>query len=357
MKRRTFIRDSGIVFTLAITAGCLEGDSETTSEESAVTVAAEASDTITPREMAEVTATITNDADRQFTGTVGLDLERVDPDVDPDEFPDQNFEAGDPDLFGLVLEYPDDPFQTEVTVDAGDSETVTFEIPAAYKNLELGGLTFRENTLEVTADGEGGPVTDETTLTIEDATVEFFQPDGDKWCPVCNMATERYEAWHAVVTHADGSRPEFCSTGCAVQYWVNPGWYISYNEDDSIYRGMHPDTDADDLVTMWAPDFTDVSGPQLDQHPGYEAFIDLRDGYLVLDDDTVSKFNTPMGGGSPVCFADYDDAVDYVDGDLENLPEDVDMSNVTEDDIVTLEDLTKENVAIYDGMGRFSWRD
>ncbi|MDQ2050070.1 nitrous oxide reductase accessory protein NosL [Natronolimnohabitans sp. A-GB9] len=357
MNRRTFIRDSSIVFTLAITAGCLENDSTTALEEDAVAVAVETPDTITPREVAEVTATITNDADEQFSGTVGLEVERVDPDVDPDAFPDRDFEAGDPDRFGLVLEYPDDPFQRDVTVDAGDSEDVVFEVPAAYKNLELGGLTLEENTLEVAVDAGGETRSDEAEFTVEDAAVEWFQPDGDKWCPVCNMATEQYEAWHAMVTHADGSRPEFCSTGCAVQYWVNPGWYIDYNEDDSTYRGMHPGTDPDDLVTMWAPDFTDVSGAQLDQHPGYEAFIDMRDGYFVLDDDTVSKFSTPMGGGSPVCFADYDDALAYVDGDLENLPDDVDMDNVSEDDIVELEGLTQANVAVYDGMGRFSWRD
>ncbi|MDQ2050069.1 nitrous oxide reductase accessory protein NosL [Natronolimnohabitans sp. A-GB9] len=324
----------------------------------------EVTDTITPREVAEVTATVTNDADEQRSGTVTLDVDQrlhpgdgldVDLEADVDSYPEQSYAAGDPDYHYIDRgEYPQDLLEQDVTVDAGDSETVTFDVPAAYKNLELGDLKLKENDLEVTVDLDGETDRDDDTLTIEDATVEFFQPDDDKWCPVCNMATEQYEAWHAIISHEDGSRPEFCSTGCAVQYWVKPGWFFENMRDDT-YRGMTPATE-EDLVTMWAPDFTDVSGEDLDEHPGYEAFIDLRDGYIVLDGDTVSKFSTPMGGGSPVCFADYDDAVDYVNGDLENLPEDVDMSNVTEDDIVTLEELDEDNTAVYDGSGRITWR-
>ncbi|WP_255191858.1 nitrous oxide reductase accessory protein NosL [Natronobeatus ordinarius] len=358
MKRRTFIRDSSIALTLSVAAGCLDSDDGSqASVDGTLEVTADATGPITPRELAEVTVTIHNDTDDQVSGTVGLELDRVTPGVQPGEFPERDFEAGDADFFGFVIDRPDAPFEATVSVDAGEDETVSFEIPVSYENLELGGLTLRENELEVVADVGGETVTDEVAVTIEDATVEWFQPDAGKWCPVCNMVTEEYEAWHAMVTHADGSRPEFCSTGCAVQYWVNPDWYLEYNEDDDTYRGLHPGTDAAELVTMWAPDFTDISGERLTDHPGYEAFIDMRDGYFVLDDDTVSKFSTPMGGGSPVCFADYDDAVDYVDGELPNLPDDVDMGNVTEDDIVELDDLTKEAVAVYDGMGRFSWRD
>ncbi|WP_255191857.1 nitrous oxide reductase accessory protein NosL [Natronobeatus ordinarius] len=349
--------DSG---TLEVTEDSNEGD------DGGYDLEVETTGTITPREVAEVTATITNDASEQVSGTVSLDFAQrlhpgdgldVDLEADVDAYPDRDFAQGDPDYHWLDRgEYPQEHLEQEVTVDADESEEVTFEVPAAYKNLELGDLTLKENDLEVTVDLDGEIETDEETLTIEDATVEWFQPDGDKWCPVCNMATEMYEAWHAIISHEDGSRPEFCSTGCAVQYWVKPGWFIENMRDDT-YRGMNPATAEDNLVTMWAPDFTDISGEELTDHPGYEEFIDHRDGYIVLDDDTVSKFSTPMGGGSPVCFADYDDAVDYVNGDLENLPDDVDMSNVTEDDIVTLEELDEENTAVYDGSGRITWRE
>ncbi len=260
------------------------------------------------REVAEITATVTNETGGQQEATVTLDVEGVDPGTH----------------YGT--------FEETVTVADGSSEDVVFEIPTEYEDVEKGGLTLQDNEWAVSAEIDAD--TDELTgsLSVNDAAVQWYQPDGDKICPVCNMLTETYEAWHAQATHVDGSRIEFCSLGCAVEYWVNPTGH-----DGSGYDGKHDGTIEDELVTIWAPDFTDVeTGEYTDSHPGWEAFIDMREGYFVLDENTASKFNTPMSG-SPVCFASHDDALAYVD----------EWDDVTEDDIVELEDLVDEHGLMY----------
>ncbi|ARS91468.1 nitrous oxide reductase accessory protein NosL [Natrarchaeobaculum aegyptiacum] len=343
--RRTFVRNGCIALAVPAVAGCLDRDDPDDSqtddpddsgmaEPGQLTIGADTPDSIQVRDPVEIAATVENGTGERQSGTVVLELEYVDPEVDAGTYPDHGPD-GDPELGQLVIEYPDSPPSAEVIVDAGDSETVAFEIPTAYKNLELGGLSLGENEFAVRGEFEGATVSDERKCVIEDAPVEWFQPDGMKGCPVCGMDTEHYEGWHAQATHADGSRIEFCAIGCAVEYWLHP-------EDHELsgFDGKHEGTLETELVSLWVPDFTDVElSDHTDTHPGYEAFIDMREGYFVLDDETAYKFHTPMPGGSPPCFAAYDDAVAYVDGELANLPAGVDMSNVDEDDIVELDDL------------------
>ncbi|MDQ2050071.1 nitrous oxide reductase accessory protein NosL [Natronolimnohabitans sp. A-GB9] len=296
MNRRAFITSSGIALAVAV-SGCL-GDIE-----GSIAVD-EQPDGVTVRDEIDFTVTVANDDESDHEVDVTADVSG-----------EQRTES--------------------VAVPAEDSETVTVTVPTGYEEVETGGISFGENEWTVEADSIQGA--ESGTLSVADAVVEWYQPDSEKVCPVCNMLTEEYEPWAAQGTHSDGSRIEFCSIGCAVEYWITPRY--ASNE----YDGKHEETVEDELVTIWAPDFTDVDLDPGDgssaAHPGWEKYIDMRDGYFVLDSQTFQKFTTPMPGGSPTCFADYDDALAYVDGDLENLPDDVDMDNVSEDDIVELEGL------------------
>ncbi|WP_255191859.1 nitrous oxide reductase accessory protein NosL [Natronobeatus ordinarius] len=301
MNRRTYLKYSGIALTTAA-AGCLDTDGPI---EGQLRVT-ESPERVTIREAIEFAVTVANESDAAQEVTVTADVNG---------------------------ERHSEP----TTVAGGDSETVTVAVPTGYEQVEAGALTLGENEWMVEADAISG--SERGTVSLQDASVEWYQPDREKLCPVCNMFTERYEGWHAQATHADGSRIEFCALGCAVEYWVHP----EAHESEMGYDGKHEGTVENELETIWAPDFTDVDLDPDDgsssAHPGWESFIDMRDGYFVLDGRTFRKFTTPMPGGSPVCFADYDDALAYVDGDLPNLPDDVDMENVTEDDVVTLEEL------------------
>ncbi|ARS91467.1 nitrous oxide reductase accessory protein NosL [Natrarchaeobaculum aegyptiacum] len=345
-----------------------DGEDDTENEDGILEV--EVIDTITPREVAEVTATVNNGTDETQSGTVTLDLTEhvhagegldVDLEVDVEEFPDAA-PVGDPEYMYIDRgEYPQELLEADVTVEPGESDDITFEVPAAYKNLEMGDLTLSENEVVVTADLDGGTESESDVLTIEDAPALWFQPDDALECIVCGMDTEHYEAWNAQATHADGTRIEFCSLGCAVAYWTHPEHFVDQSLGGTTWEGAHEYTAAEDLVTIWAPDFTDIEIDERqgrDNHTGgdlgetYEHFIDMREGYFVLDDETNDKFGTPMPGHSPVCFADYDDAVAYVNGELDNIPDGTDMGNVDEDDIVELDELADHEAGYLYRAGR-----
>ncbi len=314
MHRRTFVRGSSIALT-GVVAGCLGAgggdgdgngddsdgdDSDGDGDGSLPTVAGSLSvvdspTAVTVRDTVEFDLELTNDGDDDHDVAVSVDV-------------------------------GDERREEVVTVVAGDGETATVGVDTDYESVERGGIALGENEWTVTANLEDG--TESGTLAVRDAPVEWYQPDEEKICPVCNMLTEMYEGWHAQATHADGSRIEFCSLGCAVEYWIHPE-----DHDATDYDGKHDGTIEDELVTIWAPEFTDVDTDPDDgssaAHPGWEAFIDMREGYFVLDSRTFQKYTTPMPGGSPVCFAEYDDALAYVD----------EWDELTEDDIVELEDL------------------
>lgn len=320
MNRRTFVSGTGLAATAPL-AGCLAREStEHTSDESDgsrshATVpdfsvpgsidVLEAPSTMSVRDDAEFILEVTSDDDDEHEVAITVTL-------------------GGEELTATVL------------LAGGETKRVSITVTGRYDTVETGGITLGENDWTVTATIEDSA---SGTLSVQDAPTEWYQPDAKKVCPVCHMLTERYEPWAAQATHVDGSRIEFCSIGCAVEYWINP----ERHESKRGYDGKHEGTVEGELVTIWAPDFTDVDLDPDDgssaAHPGWESFIDMRDSYFVLDGRTFRKYTTPMPGGSPVCFADYDDALAYVDGNLPNLPDDVDMGNVTEDDIVTLEEL------------------
>jgi nitrous oxide reductase accessory protein NosL len=203
-----------------------------------------------------------------------------------------------------------------VSVPDGGEAEAAFSVPTVYDEVEdpeadrHGSLRFDGTAWSVTAEFDGETDVVEGTLAVEDDAIEFYEPDGDVGCAVCNMMTAMFDGWHAQATHADGTRVEFCSTGCLVSYVVDP---VHHGAPDAPVEGV------------WVVDFDErpSSGTEL---------IDARDAYFVLDSETADKFSTPMGG-SPPAFPDYDAAAAYVDG-----YDGSEYEELTEDDIVTLDD-------------------
>ena len=209
-----------------------------------------------------------------------------------------------------------------VEVPGGGEADAELSVPTVYEDVEdpeaerHGSLRFDGTDWTVTAETDSGTDVVEGTLGVEDAAIEFYEPDGDVSCSVCGMNTEMFGGWHAQATHADGTRVEFCSTGCLVSYVVDPA---------------HHDAPDSPIHGVWVVDF--------DERPsGGTELIDAHDARFVLDYETADKFTTPMGG-SPPAFPDYDAAVSYVD----------EYEELTEDDIVALDDLDDEIANEYRG--------
>ncbi|ARS91469.1 nitrous oxide reductase accessory protein NosL [Natrarchaeobaculum aegyptiacum] len=321
MNRRTFVCGTGLAATASL-AGCLDRDStehnSNGSDDSGSNATAPDFSVPGSIDVLEVPTTMTVRDDAEFSLEVRHGGEK-------------DHETA------ITVTLGTEEQTVRVPVTSGETERVSVTVPGTYDTVETGGISLGDNEWTVSS----ATIEDEShgTVTVQDAPVEWYQPDNEKICPVCNMLTEMYEPWAAQGTHPDGTRIEFCSIGCAVAYWNDPDSY----ESERGYDGKHEDTVEHELVTIWAPDFTDVDPDPADgssaAHPGWGEYIDMREGYFVLDSRTFQKFTTPMPGGSPPCFADYDDALAYVEGKLEILPDDVDMDDVSEGDIVTLEKL------------------
>lgn len=214
-----------------------------------------------------------------------------------------------------------------VEVPGGGEADASFSVPTVYEDVEEpeserhGSLRFDGTDWTVTAETEAGTDVVEGTLGVEDAPVEFYEPDGDVSCSVCGMNTDMFGGWHAQATHADGTRVEFCSTGCLVSYFVDPA---------------HHDAPESPIEGVWVVDFNE-------RPSGGTELIDAHEARFVLDYETADKFTTPMGG-SPPAFPDYDAAVAYVDG-----YDGTEYEELTEDDIVTLDDFDDEIANEYRG--------
>jgi len=147
--------------------------------------------------------------------------------------------------------------------------------------------------------------------------------DAGVGCAVCNMTPdgETYEAWHGQVVHAGGTRNEFCSTGCMVEYVVYSDFYAT------------SDSDIDEVRAV---DFEDVyeDDGHWTRDGDYKELIDMDQGYFLLVPSGHSYYGMPMGNGSPLAFSSRDDAVGWIEANDIDYYEDV-----SEDDIVTLEEL------------------
>lgn len=211
--------------------------------------------------------------------------------------------------------------QKTAQVPEGGETDVVFSVPTVHNDVgspsqeRHGNLRFDGTGWTVTADVDGTTDTVEGSLNVEDAPIAFYEPDTDTSCPVCGMMTKMYEGWHAQATHADGTRFEFCSTGCLVTYVV----------DHTQYDGDITSVPDSPIEGAWVVDF--------DERPaGGTELIDAYEARFVEDYDTGSKFMTPMSG-SPPAFSSHEAAVAYVDG-----YDGTEHEELTENDIFTIEE-------------------
>lgn len=159
-------------------------------------------------------------------------------------------------------------------------------------------------------DGEPEDDTDEPEL----ATPVDFPPADDEegGCAVCAMHAVDYPDWNAQLVHADGHREFFCSTGCLVTYYFAP----------EKFTGGDPDAE---ITGVWASSFE--SGE----------LIDATEATFVYEQDR-DRHDYPMPRGSPLAFAERDDAAAYV-AEYEELTED--------EHLITLEDVDREIAEFY----------
>ncbi len=138
-----------------------------------------------------------------------------------------------------------------------------------------------------------------------DDPIEF---ESSHSCAICNMATTDYPRWQSQLAHEDGTGAVFDTPGCLFAYLV------ATSSDSSV-------------AGAWAT-----------EHETTE-LVDATDAHFVLVTDADAA-DDPMEI-NPRVFADHDDAVAYL--------EEWDAEDLTEDDIVGLEDVDLEIASIYRG--------
>lgn len=139
-------------------------------------------------------------------------------------------------------------------------------------------------------------------------------PPADAECAVCRMTPRDYPEWNAQLSFEDGHRAFFCSPGCLVAYYADPGHFEDGRSQDGV-------------AGVWVHDYTSK---------------DLVDGVTasyVLEMD-ADRIDAPMMR-NPVPFAAEADAVDYVEQ----------YDDLSSDDVVSLDAFDRELAEQY--RGRF----
>jgi len=191
-----------------------------------------------------------------------------------------------------------------VTVPKDGPAEATFDVQTVYNDpAEENIVTGRHGPLRFdgtdwSAGVEYGESTAEAsgTLEVEDAPITF----GDAKCAVCGMDTKMWDTAHAQLTHVNGDRMEFCSTGCLVTYAVDP----------MKYDGDVVDVPEEPIEGVWVVDYTDLDSSGNRAGDGTD-LINAHEAYFVLDYDT----SYGAMGGNPRAFTTNDDAVGYVNTD------------------------------------------
>ncbi len=145
--------------------------------------------------------------------------------------------------------------------------------------------------------------------TVDHPGDEPLEFTGEYSCPVCNMTPGDYQDWQAQLALDGGEGVLFDTPGCLFAYVAEPP------------------TD-DEITSVWVTDFE--SGDLID---GAEAFY-----VIVTDDEPVPE---EVMGLNPRPFEDESDAIAYLD--------EWDAEELTEDDIIGLDDVDRETAAIYRG--------
>ncbi len=168
---------------------------------------------------------------------------------------------------------------------------------------------------------DGEPEGDEQPADPEDDDGDV--PDGDelgeptafpddRQCAVCSMIAAEYPDWNGQLVHGDGHREYFCSTGCLVAYVFAPAKFTAGDPEEPIEG-------------IWATEFSTGD------------LVDVTEGHLVYEQDRERQA-FPMPMGSPLAFAEHEDALAYVDehDDLE-----------ADEHLLTLADVDREVAEFY----------
>ena len=185
-----------------------------------------------------------------------------------------------------------------------------------YRRELLAGLTGTVMVALAGCVGEGGRSDDDTgdddppRLVKDESFPPVDEPAAvppEPLCGVCNMTPADYPHSNAQAVHEDESRQFFCTPGCLATYIV--------------VTDQFAETDAS-LATAWARD------------AGHESLVEFGDLYLVLDTDEDRGID-PMR--NPLPYEAYADALSWVEA----------YDDLSEDDIVTADELTVSDVEAY----------
>lgn len=192
-----------------------------------------------------------------------------------------------------------------------DRRRVVGIVGAGAMGLAAGCLGFGDD--EASGDGattdDSGDDEHRFAGTVDHPGDESLEFTGEYSCPVCNMTPGEYPQWQSQLALEGGEGVLFDTPGCLFAYYV-----------------AQP-TDAE-ITNVWVTDFD--SGDLID---GTEAW------YVIVTDDEPVPQETM--GLNPRPFEEYDDAVAYLD--------EWDAEDLTEDDIIQLDDVDRETAAIYRG--------
>lgn len=147
--------------------------------------------------------------------------------------------------------------------------------------------------------------------TVDHPGDEPLEFTGEHACPVCNMVPGDYPQWRAQLALEGGEGVLFDTPGCLFAYSV-----------------AQP-TDAE-ITDVWVTDFD--SEELID---GFEAW------YVIVTDSNAEATRGEVMDINPRPFENEGDAIDYLD--------EWDAEELTEDDVIQLEDVDRETAAIYRG--------
>lgn len=169
--------------------------------------------------------------------------------------------------------------------------------------------------------GEDGESDGDDTSEVEDLDNRMIDHPGDEpitfeddhHCIVCNMRPTNFSAWQGQLAHETDVGAVFCTPGCMSAYVAEP---------------THFDGADTDIVGAWTTEYR--SGEQ----------IDATEASFVIVTDEDGAPDDPMEL-NPRVFADHDDAVSFL--------ETWDAEELTEDDIITFDEIDREVGSIYRG--------
>lgn len=163
----------------------------------------------------------------------------------------------------------------------------------------LAGLTTTRRQLLGVAGGVGAVSLAGCLGILEgggSAPNEPVDPPDEAACGVCKMKPANHPEWNAQFAFGDGTRVHFCSPGCHVAFYADPGRFM-----DGRSR--------EDIETGWVTDYTS------------KEWTDAMDAVYVLEMNP-DRIEAPMMK-NPVPFETQDDATAYVEQYDDLGPDDI----------------------------------